>query len=82
MLEQVILYSSFCHSDWMIGFLFDVSKILLRNFWIIKMKDFTLINRIEILSTQISNNWMNIINTKENVTLWNDHIDGNGGENN
>ena len=35
-------------------------------FRIIKMKDFTLINRIEILSTQISNNWMSIIKAKEN----------------
>ena len=46
------------------------------------MKDFTLINRIEILSTQISNNWMSIINAKEIEHYEHGHMDGNGGENN
>ena len=46
------------------------------------MKDFKLINEIEILSTQISNNWMTRINTKKIEHFENGHMDDNGGENN
>ena len=46
------------------------------------MKDFTLINEIEILSTQISNNeWVELI-PKKIEHFENDHMDDNGGENN
>ena len=46
------------------------------------MKDFKLINEIEILSTQISNNWMSRIILKKIEHFENDHMDDNGGENN
>ena len=46
------------------------------------MKDFKLINEIEILSTQISNNWMSRIILKKIEHFENDHMNDNGGENN